>query len=59
MKTKSSLGSKILDAIYEALETPGSGRLVRPKVDVKSLSCTPGLDRNGPKLRENLQPQLC
>lgn len=37
MKTKSSLGSKILDAIYEALETPGSGRLVRPKFDVKNL----------------------
>lgn len=37
MKDKSSLGSQILAAINEAIESPTPGKLRKPKVDVKAI----------------------
>lgn len=37
MKATKNFGSKILDAINEAIESPKPGKVRRPKVDVKGL----------------------
>lgn len=37
MNNEKSLGQKILDAVQEAIDAPSAGRVVRPKIDVKTL----------------------
>lgn len=37
MNRKQSLGQELVEAVSEALNTRDSGKLVRPKVDVKAL----------------------
>lgn len=36
MRKQKTLGQELVEAVQDALETPGTGRIVRP-VDVKSL----------------------
>jgi len=37
MNEEKSLGQTLVDALQEALDTPGTGKTVRPKFDVKTL----------------------
>ncbi len=37
MREEKSLGQTLIDAVQEAIDTPGAGRIVKPKFDVKTL----------------------
>ncbi|MFU8797531.1 MAG: helix-turn-helix domain-containing protein [Gammaproteobacteria bacterium] len=37
MKKEKTLGETLISAIQEAIDAPGAGRVVRPKIDIKSL----------------------
>ena len=37
MNTEKSLGQEIIDAVDEALDAPGTGRVIRSAVNVKAL----------------------
>lgn len=37
MNKEKSFGQNLIDAIQEAIDTPGTGRVVRPKIDIKAL----------------------